>query len=118
MSSRLQFCIFIAIFFYYIFLSALLRQRKLSLKYSLLWFFSGLLMLILNIFPSLLTIFSNLVGIENETNCLFAIVIFCILVILVSLTSIVTKQNEKNKSLVQNVAILEKRIRDLEKNNF
>jgi len=72
-------------------------------------------MLIIGMFPSIIMEFTELIGIFEPTNGLFAMAIFCIIMILMSLTAIVTKLNEKSKTLIQNVAILEKRIRELEK---
>jgi len=46
---------------------------------------------------------------------LFAIMFFCVIIILVSMTSIVSKLNAKVTELAQQQAILEKRVRELEK---
>ncbi len=87
----------------------------LALKYILLWLFSGLVMGILVLFPQLLEIFVKLVGIETPMYGLFLVGIFFILLILMSLTAIVSKQTERIKNLAQNHAMLEKRLRELEK---
>lgn len=71
-------------------------------------------MLVLAIFPQLLVWFAALVGIYEPTNALFAFVIFCVIMILISLTAIASKLNEKSKQVIQAVALIEKRVRDLE----
>lgn len=71
-------------------------------------------MLILAIIPQILNMFANLVGIYEPTNALFAIIFFCIIIILMSLTAIVSKLNEKSKRLIQKIALLEERVRQLE----
>ena len=114
LSTSLRLTILLGIGFYFVILIALLRKKRLSLRYTLLWLFSGLVMLVLTIFPQLLDVISGIIGVEVQTNALFAILFFCMLIILVSITSIAAKQNEYIKRLVQQTAQLEKRIRQLE----
>lgn len=71
-------------------------------------------MLLLSLFPQILHAFAQIVGIYDATNALFATVLFCGIIIMVSLTSIVSKLNERIKQLAQYVALLEKRLRDVE----
>lgn len=88
------------------------------MKYTLLWLASGFVMLILVAFPRLLRSFAILVGISDPMNALFSVGLFCIIIILMSLTAIVSKLNEKNKALTQSVALLEKRLRDVEEDEI
>ena len=113
-SRSLQVAVIMAVVFYFIILMYLLNKRRLTLKYTLLWIFSGLLMLFLALFPKSLNVFAKLVGIYEPTNALFAAVCFCLIIILVSLTAIVSKMNEQIKRLIQSIALLEKRVRDQE----
>jgi hypothetical protein len=95
----------------------LLKKKKLSLKYTLLWILSGLVMLVVAIFPQLLITVTQIMGIIDYRNGLYSIAIFFVLIILMSITGIVSKLNEKNKTLIQQVALMEKRIRDLEEHH-
>ncbi|MDR0221087.1 MAG: DUF2304 domain-containing protein [Lachnospiraceae bacterium] len=92
----------------------LLRKNALSLKYSLLWLFSATAMLIIGIFPAVLVFISDLLGFTLPSNALFAILLGFVILNLLSLTSIVSKQTEHIKTLVQTNALLEQRIRELE----
>lgn len=116
-SNRLQILFLIAIALYYVVLFYLLKKKSLSLKYTLLWLFSGLVMLVFVLFPGLLTMFAALAGVGVPTNALFAIISFCIIMLLISITSIVSKQTERIKILTQTLAILENRVRELERKN-
>ena len=71
-------------------------------------------MLVFSVFPQLLNGITGLLGIELQSNALFAMLFFCVLIILVSLTSIISKQNESIKRLIQYTAVLEKRLRSIE----
>jgi len=110
----LQLSFIIGLIFFFGIIIYFLRKKALSLKYTLLWLISGFIMLIVSIFPNILAFFSDKLGFQVASNALFALIIGFILMILLSLTSIVSKQNEKIKTLAQTIAILEKRIRELE----
>lgn len=100
---------------YFILIVYFLKKKALSLKYTLLWFASGFMMLLLIIFPNILYKVADFLGFVSPVNALFAVVIFFMLCILMSITSIVSKLNSKNKSVAQQLALLEKRVRELEK---
>lgn len=114
MNVSLRIALFTALAIYSIFIYHLLKRKRLSLKYSLLWIFFGLIMIILVIFPQPFEYIMHSIGVVEMTNGLFAIVIFVLIFILISLTSIVSSQNSKIRQLVQQCAMYEKQIRVLE----
>ena len=114
LSKSAQIVILAALLVYSTVLVVLLKNKRLALRYTLLWIFSDILMLILAVFPRVLPWFAGLVGIYDHTNALFATVIFCLIMILMSLTSAVSGMSEKTKKLAQANALLEKRLRELE----
>lgn len=69
---------------------------------------------ILVIFPRLLVYIIHILGIEDNMNGLFIMCIAFMLMILMALTSIASRQNMKIRALVQEIGILDKRIRELE----
>ena len=113
--DRLRLSLILAVIAYFILILWLLKRREISLKYTLLWLFAGLCMGILVIWPESLMIIIRIIGIENSMNGLFILAIAFVIVILMSITSIVSKQNEKIRSLTQTIAILEKQLREQEK---
>ena len=76
--------------------------------------FSGVILALLVIWPEILSRFVRLVGIQSNMNGLFIMAIAFIVMIMMSLTSIVSRQTNKIRHLVQEIAILEKRLRELE----
>lgn len=114
MNIILQISFIIGMLIYFYILFYLIKKKSLNLKYTLLWIFSGLIMLIILIFPNIMISITKFLGIVDTTNGLFALIIFFILIILMSITGIVSKMKEKNKQLVQQCALLEKRVRELE----
>ena len=113
-SSKLQIAMLIAVGLYFLIVFQLLKRKTLNLKYTLLWLASGVVMLVLAVFPQILGWFAALVGIYDPTNALFAFMFFCVIILLMSITAIVSKLNEKSTKLVQSVTLLEKRVRELE----
>lgn len=114
MDFRLRISLLISLILYFSIILHLLKRKLLNLKYSLLWLFMGAVMLVLSIFPYIMELFCNLIGIVDAVNGLFAIIIFCIMLILMSITAIVSKLRIQNKDLTQYIALLEKRVRELE----
>jgi len=114
LSPLLRLFLSIGLMIYFLLIITFLKRKALSLKYTLLWIFAGLIMGVLIIFPQLLEWFIHIVDIKLPVNGLFALGIFFILIILMSITSIVSNQSDKIKHLAQDNAFLEKRLRDLE----
>ena len=69
---------------------------------------------IMLLFPDLLEWFRGLLGIESNMNALYILCFAFIIMILMTLTSIVSRQILKIRILIQEISILEKRVRDLE----
>lgn len=114
MSKTLQIFMLAAVALYFVLLIYFLRRKRINLKYSLLWLFSGIVMLLLAVFPRILDRAAALVGITSPVNALFAVVLFCVMIILMSLTAIVSRLNNQLLQLAQTNALLEKRVRELE----
>ncbi|MCM1251797.1 MAG: DUF2304 domain-containing protein [Clostridium sp.] len=112
--STLRVTLIIAVICYFIIILYFLKQRALNLKYTLLWLLAGAVMGMLVIFPELLIRMIHILGIEDNMNGLFIMCIAFILMICMALTSIASRQNMKIRTLVQEMGILEKRIRELE----
>ena len=112
--SHLRITLIIVVISYFIVILYFLKQKALNLKYTLLWL-GGAVMGILVVVPELLTRTIRLFGIQDNMNGLFLFCIGFIVLILLSLTSIASRQNRKLRTLIQELAILDKRVRDLEK---
>lgn len=112
--STLRFVLIVAVICYFIIILYFLKQRALNLKYTLLWLLAGAVMGILVIVPELLTAIIHVFGIQDNMNGLFIFCIGFIIMILLSLTSIASRQNRKIRTLTQELAILDKRLREVE----
>lgn len=82
------------------------RKKKLSIKNSLLWFFTSFIIFILALFPKIVLKFTNLIGFETTSNMIVGIMFVLLLWFIMLLTIVVTKQKEMINLLIQEVSIL------------
>ncbi|MBP5465495.1 MAG: DUF2304 domain-containing protein [Treponema sp.] len=114
MTEKLRFFVSIGIVLYFMLLIMLIRKRSISLRYALLWGVLGVVFILLDVFPNLLYIICNILGVQTPVFGLYAVFILLIFVVLIVLTGIISRQAEKIRTLTQSAALLEKRIRELE----
>jgi hypothetical protein len=86
----------------------------LTFQYSLIWFVLGFALVLCILFPDILINLSHVVGVEVASNFVFLVEGIFVLVLLISLTLIVSKQRKQIVRLTQRMAIIEKRLRALE----
>ncbi len=114
MPIELRVCLAVCVLLFAGFIIHSLVRKKYNLKYSLVWLFSVLCMLIVVIFPKTVKWITDLLGIELQSNAVFFFAILFLVTIVLTLTSIVSKINNHIYRLTQTQAILEQRIRELE----
>lgn len=112
-SFKLQFILLIATIFLFAFLIKRLREYKLELKYSLLWIIICFLSVIVAISPQILSVFSEIIGIETPVNTLFLFAITATLVIQYSFTLNISKLASRTKELSQELGILKNEVKNL-----
>ena len=112
--ATLRITLISAVICYFIIILYFLKQKALNLKYTLLWILAGVVMGILVIVPELLVSIIHIFGIQSNMNCLFIFAIGFVIMILLSLTSIASRQNRKIRTLTQEMSILDKKVRELE----
>lgn len=98
-------CVVLALYIFH-----LVSKGKLLLKYSLLWLSLALILLLCAAFPSGVVFLAHIFGFEMTANFIYFIGMFCLMVIALSLTVIVSKQAKRINALVQRLALLEYRI--------
>ena len=115
MDIRLQIALIVALIIYFVSIFYMLKKKKLELRYTLLWIFAGVVMVFIALFPQDFSNLVKLLGIIEPTNGLFAVIMFLMLIIFMSMTSILSMLNNKIRTITQKCAMYEKRIRELEK---
>lgn len=85
----------------------LVKRKQLTMKYSFLWIILLFVILLCAILPIIPYRISDILGFETPANFIFLVAIFFLLAIALSLSIIVSKQQRKIITLIQEVAILE-----------
>ena len=92
----------------------LVRRRRLMERYALMWLLSAIVLLTLSTFRGLLESAADLVGIAYPPSALFFVAFAFVLVLLLHFSLSVSRLSDQSKVLAQRVALLEKRVRDVE----
>ncbi len=88
----------------------LIQRKHLSMRYSFLWLILLLVILLCALLPIIPYRFSGLLGFEAPANFIFLVAIFFLLAIALSLSIIVSKQQRRITTLIQELAILENKV--------
>ena len=105
---NLRIVLIIGVISYFVIILMFLKKKALALKYTLLWLVAGVILGIMVAWPETLTRFIRLLGITGNMNGLFILCIAFLIMIMMSITSIVSKQTEKIKNLTQTISKMEK----------
>ena len=89
----------------------LVRRRRLQERYSLLWLFTCLALIVLAGVPGLLNRISSALGIAYPPTALFITAFGFILIVLLNFSIAVSRLSEQTSRLAQRLAILEERTR-------
>ncbi len=113
-TQRLQWFAIIVGILFLVMMIELIRKNRVALKYALLWLLSGVLMLLFAIFPQLLDRMARMIGIYSPVNALFAVLLSCGLVLMISFSVIMSGNKKAIVRLTQEISLMENRIRELE----
>lgn len=90
----------------FFFVLELLRRRRLSEPYAILWLVASVVLLVLSVWDDLLDELADLVGIATPANALFVVGFGFILVLLLSFSTVISRLTRENKLLAQEIARL------------
>lgn len=91
------------------------RRKKLEVRYSLLWIFTCVILIILSISRGLLENIASFFRIEYAPSILFLFGLIFSLLMLFDLTRIISKLNHRVVNLTQEHALLKERVIEMEK---
>ena len=93
----------------------LIKHKKIEVKYSIIWLAFSATMILFAIFPYLVLVLGDISGVVNPVNFIFMTLFVFILLIMLSVSAVISGFSTKIKRLAQANALLEKRVRELEK---
>ena len=111
-TGNLRLVIIIFILFLFLLIVYLLRKRKLSTKFAIVWFLAIIVMLLTVLLPDVMKYVANLIGFELLSNMLLCIFIAILLFITLALTIMVSSNKRKITLLIEEISILKKELED------
>lgn len=114
MSDKLRIILIILVVATNLFLFRQIRQGKMSLNHSLLWVFVSLLLLVVAVFPGIAYWISEKIGIGLPINMVFLSFSLFSILLFIYLTNVISREDRINRRLTQQIALLERRVRELE----
>jgi hypothetical protein len=90
-------------------------RSKLQIKYSLLWIFSSLILLLLAIFPSSIEALVLILGIKLEVNAIYLLMLFFLYAISISLTFAISRSSMRIRAIAQELALIKSEVSELKK---
>jgi hypothetical protein len=90
----------------------LIRRRRLTERYALLWIVTGVVIFVLAAWRSLLSSLSDAVGIAYPPSTLFVLAAFFILALLLHYSTVISKLADQNRILAQRLATLEEELEE------
>ena len=104
MSERFRLVLLLIVLLYLFVAIKLIHRKRLSLNYSLLWLLMAVVLVVMVVFPNLVYNLTWLLGIDLPIHMIFTGFSFFALLMLFYLTCIVSRDNEKNRTMVQQMA--------------
>jgi hypothetical protein len=104
--SRLELVVLIASLLLLGFIVEVVRRRRLSEGYALLWIAVGAGVLLLSVVRPLVDRLSKLVGVSYGANLVFAVALVFLVVVCVNLSMHVSRLEDKVQTLAEEVALL------------
>ncbi|MCI7329321.1 MAG: DUF2304 domain-containing protein [Lachnospiraceae bacterium] len=115
MTLELQILVAILAIFACVYITRLLRTKRIELKYVLLWYLVLIMLLILDLVPGALNGLTALLDFQLPVNMMFFAGFIFVLLILFSHTVILSELSKRNERLTQMVGLLDQRVTELEK---
>lgn len=92
----------------------LIRRRRLREEYALAWLIAGLAILVLSLFGGLVRLMASLVQVSYPPTLVLVVGLLFALLIILSQSVTISGQADRMRDLAQTVALLERRLRQLE----
>lgn len=107
--ERIQIIAIAASLLFLIYIGWLIVRGKLREEYAIVWIISTAVLIIFSFWRKGLDVISGILGIYSPPNMVFTGAIFAVLIYLLHLSVTVSKLQEQNKKLAQDIALLKEK---------
>lgn len=115
MQTNLKIVLVIVVLIYIFCILKAVKRKNMRIGYLAFWSITGGILIIALLIPNLVENISSILGFGIPINMIFSIAIFIILYLIFNLTILISKEQNRNTLLIQEISILKKRINELEK---
>ncbi len=105
MTGRLHVLLIIISVLFFSYIVRTIRKSKVKLDYVFFWILFSIFLIIVSIFPPLISKLKNLVGMTSDVNFLFVLIIFLVAYKAFTLSLQLSRLQEKFENLAQNIAL-------------
>lgn len=114
MQISLKIALIIVVLIYILCILKAVKRKKMKVNYLIFWLIIGVMLVIALLIPNFVENISSLLGFEMPINMIFSAAIFVILYLIFNLTAKISKEQNINVLLIQEISMLKKRVEDLE----
>ncbi len=108
--DRLQILAILASLGFLFYIARLIVKGKLREEYAIIWIACTLILVVFSVWRDGLEVFSRLMGIYEAPNMVFTGAIFAIMIYLLHLSIVLSKVQDQNKKLTQELALLKEKL--------
>lgn len=115
MDKKTQIILLIVSIIMLLFVVNRVQKNKVNIRYSVIWIIFCLFLILIAIFPGIVSSLSKLIGIQVPSNMIFLFVIFFLLCLIFYLYIKISKHNDEIIKLDYEIAKLKKEVEDSKK---
>lgn len=112
--DNIQIVLIVSSALFLVFIFELTRKKRIRESYSLVWFLSGIIMLIFSVFRDLLEKLAAFFNVNYAPALIIPITLLIGLLLGIHFSIIISRLTEDNKRLIQEIGLLEQRLKELE----
>ncbi len=114
MSDKLRIVLILLVVFADAYSFRQIRRGEMKMNHSLIWIGISLILLLLALIPGIAFWLADLLGISTPVNMVYLFFGFFSIIIFIYLSNVVSKEDRMNRRLTQKIAMLDRKIRELE----
>ncbi|MBR3254759.1 MAG: DUF2304 domain-containing protein [Clostridia bacterium] len=114
MQNSLKIALVVILLIYLFVILKSVKHKNMRINYLIFWSITGFILIIALIVPNFVDNISKFLGFELPINMIFSLAIFVILYLIFDLTRLITKEQNKNITLIQEISILKQKVDKLE----
>lgn len=112
--DNIQIVLIVSSALFLVFIFELTRKKRIRESFSLVWFLSGIIMLVFSVFRDLLEKLAAFFNVNYAPALIIPITLLIGLLLGIHFSIIISRLTEDNKRLIQEIGLLEQRLKELE----